>query len=154
MMQTCYGNVGLTQHARERLDDHEISKGYVTGLIDTAEELDRTGNKIKGEVKQDGVVWRFVIQESPDSRKSDFHLITVIPVSVDKRQAKLSGNWDAGQILNLKIYGKQHEPTIMNDLPNEIKTVKADSRGRVCLGTDYADAQIRVAVVEVVDADE
>jgi hypothetical protein len=37
------------------------------------------------------------------------------------------------------------------ELPDEIKTLKADSRGRVNLGTDYADAEVRVAVVEVVD---
>jgi len=39
----------------------------------------------------------------------------------------------------------------MNELPEEIKTVKADSRGRVCLGTDYADEEIRVAVIEALD---
>jgi len=41
--------------------------------------------------------------------------------------------------------------TIMTDLPNEIKTLKADHRGRVNLGTDYADETVRVAVVETVD---
>lgn len=42
----------------------------------------------------------------------------------------------------------------MTDLPNEIKELAADSRGRVCLGTDYADTQVRVAVIETVDGDE
>jgi len=37
------------------------------------------------------------------------------------------------------------------ELPDEIKTLKADHRGRVNLGTDYADETVRVAVVEVVD---
>jgi len=37
------------------------------------------------------------------------------------------------------------------DLPEEIKELNADSRGRVNLGTDYADKQVRVAIVEVVD---
>ena len=37
------------------------------------------------------------------------------------------------------------------DLPDEIKTLKADSRGRVCLGTDYADEEVRVAVIETAD---
>jgi len=39
----------------------------------------------------------------------------------------------------------------MNEFPNEIKTVKADSRGRVCLGTDYAGKEVRVAVIEELD---
>jgi len=39
----------------------------------------------------------------------------------------------------------------MTDFPEEIKTLKADHRGRVNLGTDYADAQVRVAIVEVVE---
>jgi len=37
------------------------------------------------------------------------------------------------------------------ELPEEIKELKADGRGRVNLGTDYADATVRVAVVGVVD---
>jgi len=37
------------------------------------------------------------------------------------------------------------------ELPEEIKELSADSRGRVNLGTDYADATVRVAVIEVVD---
>lgn len=40
---------------------------------------------------------------------------------------------------------------MMSELPKEIKTLKADSRGRVCLGTDYANENLRVAVVEVLD---
>lgn len=44
--------------------------------------------------------------------------------------------------------------TTMTELPNKIETLSADSRGRVNLGTDYADETVRVAVVEVVDADE
>jgi len=40
-------------------------------------------------------------------------------------------------------------------LPDEIKTLSADARGRVNLGTDYKNATVRVAVVEVVEeADE
>jgi len=39
----------------------------------------------------------------------------------------------------------------MSDLPEEIKKVKADERGRVNLGTDYADKEVRVAIVEVVE---
>lgn len=39
----------------------------------------------------------------------------------------------------------------MTELPEQIKTLKADERGRVCLGTDYADEQVKVAVVEVVN---
>jgi len=35
-------------------------------------------------------------------------------------------------------------------LPNEIKKVKADGRGRINIGTDYADEEVRVAIVEVV----
>lgn len=38
------------------------------------------------------------------------------------------------------------------ELPEEIKTLKADHRGRVNLGTDYADKEVKVAVVEVVEA--
>ena len=37
------------------------------------------------------------------------------------------------------------------DLPDEIKTLEADARGRVNLGTDYSDETVRVAVVEVVE---
>jgi hypothetical protein len=37
------------------------------------------------------------------------------------------------------------------DLPDEIKELKADSRGRINIGTDYADQTVRVAIVEVVD---
>lgn len=33
--------------------------------------------------------------------------------------------------------------------PEEIVTRKADNRGRVHLGTDYADATVKVAVLEV-----
>ena len=36
----------------------------------------------------------------------------------------------------------------------ELKTLKADSRGRVNLGTDYADKDVRVAIVEVVENDK
>jgi len=36
----------------------------------------------------------------------------------------------------------------MTELPEEIKTVKADSRGRVNLGTEYADQEVKVAVLE------
>lgn len=39
------------------------------------------------------------------------------------------------------------------DLPEEIKELNADSRGRVNLGTDYADSTVRVAIVEVADED-
>jgi len=39
----------------------------------------------------------------------------------------------------------------MNELPDEIKELKADSRGRVNLGTDYADKTVKVAVLEVDD---
>jgi len=39
----------------------------------------------------------------------------------------------------------------MTDLPDEIKKLQADERGRVNLGTDYKDETVRVAVVEVVD---
>jgi len=40
---------------------------------------------------------------------------------------------------------------IMGGLPEEIKTLRADSRGRINLGTEYSDETVRVAVVEVVD---
>lgn len=33
----------------------------------------------------------------------------------------------------------------------EVKTLKADERGRVNLGVDYAHEAVRVAIVEVVD---
>ena len=36
----------------------------------------------------------------------------------------------------------------MTELPDEIKELKADSRGRVNLGPDYADETVRVAVIE------
>jgi len=39
----------------------------------------------------------------------------------------------------------------MTELPDEIKTLEADHRGRVNLGTEYCDATVRVAVVEVID---
>jgi len=42
----------------------------------------------------------------------------------------------------------------MTDLPDEIKELKADHRGRVNLGSDYAGKTVRVAVIEVVDGDE
>lgn len=38
-------------------------------------------------------------------------------------------------------------------LPDEMKVLKADSRGRVNLGMDYADESVRVAIVEVVDSE-
>jgi hypothetical protein len=41
----------------------------------------------------------------------------------------------------------------MTELPDEIKELKADSRGRINIGTDYADERVRVAIVEVVDDD-
>lgn len=37
------------------------------------------------------------------------------------------------------------------ELPDEIKTLSADERGRVNLGPDYAGKTVRVAVVEVVE---
>lgn len=43
---------------------------------------------------------------------------------------------------------------VMAGYPDRIDTLKADGRGRVCLGTDYADRRVRVAVVEVLDGDE
>lgn len=39
----------------------------------------------------------------------------------------------------------------MSELPDEIKELSADSRGRVCLGTDYAGREVRVAVIEVLN---
>jgi len=39
------------------------------------------------------------------------------------------------------------------DLPDEIKELKADARGRINIGTGYADETVRVAIVEVVDED-
>lgn len=43
----------------------------------------------------------------------------------------------------------------MTELPQEIKTLKADARGRINIGTDYKNMTVRVAIVEVVDdADE
>ena len=41
------------------------------------------------------------------------------------------------------------------ELPDEIKELKADGRGRINIGTDYKNQTVRVAIVEVVDdADE
>lgn len=39
----------------------------------------------------------------------------------------------------------------MTDLPDEIKTLKADHRGRVNLGTDYADKEVKIAVLDSED---
>jgi len=41
----------------------------------------------------------------------------------------------------------------MTELPDEIKTLEADHRGRVNLGTEYGDATVRVAVVETIEED-
>lgn len=38
-----------------------------------------------------------------------------------------------------------------DNYPEAVKTLKADDRGRVNLGTDYADDTVRVAVIETVD---
>ena len=40
------------------------------------------------------------------------------------------------------------------DYPEEVKELKADSRGRVNIGTDWADKTVRVAIIEEVDDDE
>jgi len=37
------------------------------------------------------------------------------------------------------------------DFPEELKTLQADQRGRVNLGTDYSDKTVKVAVIEVVE---
>jgi hypothetical protein len=39
----------------------------------------------------------------------------------------------------------------MTDLPDEIKQLEADHRGRVNLGTEYSDRTVRVAVIEVIN---
>ena len=36
-------------------------------------------------------------------------------------------------------------------LPEEIKKLEADDRGRVYLGPEYSDATVRIAIVERVD---
>lgn len=36
-------------------------------------------------------------------------------------------------------------------IPRDIMTKTADSRGRISLGTEYADAEVTVAVIEVND---
>lgn len=36
-------------------------------------------------------------------------------------------------------------------IPRDIVTKTADSRGRISLGTDYADKEVTVAVIEVDD---
>lgn len=41
----------------------------------------------------------------------------------------------------------------MAELPDEIKQLEADHRGRVNLGTEYADETVRVAIIEVVEGD-
>lgn len=38
--------------------------------------------------------------------------------------------------------------------PDDIDTFRADERGRINLGTDYAGEDVRVAVLEVVDEDD
>jgi len=42
----------------------------------------------------------------------------------------------------------------MTELPDEIKTLEADHRGRINLGTDYADETVRVAVIETVEEND
>jgi len=37
------------------------------------------------------------------------------------------------------------------ELPDEIKTLQADNRGRVNLGTDYADKEVKIAVLDSED---
>jgi len=39
----------------------------------------------------------------------------------------------------------------MTELPDEIKKAKADSRGRVNIGTEYAGEEVRIAIVEVLE---
>jgi hypothetical protein len=41
-----------------------------------------------------------------------------------------------------------------NDYPDLVDWREADSRGRVNLGSDYKDKRVKIAVVEVDDADE
>ncbi len=36
---------------------------------------------------------------------------------------------------------------------DELRTVETDARGRACLGTEYADKRVTVAVVEVREGD-
>lgn len=38
-----------------------------------------------------------------------------------------------------------------SELPEDMVTGKTDSRGRLNLGTDYADSKIKVAIIEVED---
>jgi hypothetical protein len=40
------------------------------------------------------------------------------------------------------------------ELPDEIKKLQADDRGRVYLGTDYQNETVRVAIVETVEESE
>jgi len=42
----------------------------------------------------------------------------------------------------------------MTELPDDISKLKADSRGRVNLGPEYANKTVRVAVIETVDEPE
>jgi hypothetical protein len=35
--------------------------------------------------------------------------------------------------------------------PEEVKRLTADARGRISLGSEYADTTVRVAVIEVVE---
>ena len=42
----------------------------------------------------------------------------------------------------------------MTELPDEIKKLKADHRGRINLGSEYAGETVRVAVIETVDESE
>lgn len=41
--------------------------------------------------------------------------------------------------------------TDLSELPDEIKTLQADHRGRVNLGTDYADKEVKIAVLDSED---
>jgi hypothetical protein len=38
--------------------------------------------------------------------------------------------------------------------PDNIEVLKADDRGRVTIGAEYAGEDVRVAVLEVIDAEE
>jgi hypothetical protein len=109
-MPTGLGSVFVSNHAKDRIEQHSISEQYVHGLIDRIDEWERSGGRITGALKRDGVHWRVVLQT--DTRENVNHkwdLVTVVPEKVNKKQAVMSKEFTEVEATNLKLYSTMHE---------------------------------------------
>lgn len=98
------GLVFVSVHGYDRMSRHSIDDTYAGQLIDDVDEWVESGERTRGEIERDGVVWRLVLEPEDDQElRHDWDLVTVVPVDVDVETAVASG-FDEVDAINLALY--------------------------------------------------